>query len=124
MESNRKAIEGRTSASCSTLVLSSEEAWAIRLALRHAASDIWQTLRVTELNLTGKDPNFPEMQPIVMETPTPIHRAGADESHKVHSEVEEALRLLAGKMHGMPFPSNANVLARGGNATPTNPKPQ
>ena len=84
-----------TSLSCS---LSPEEVRQLKDALWKARCDIWQTIRVSEYNLTGKDPNFPSDAPdAIPSPPTLIHRAGLDGSYAVFEEVCEALKMLSGK---------------------------
>ena len=76
-------------------VLSADEVEQLRQVLWKARSDIWQTARVSEYNLTGKDPNFPEDagsgQPAI---PSTVTRAGVDESYAVVTELEQATRML------------------------------
>lgn len=78
------------------VVLSELEAEQLADALWNARRDIWQTARVTEYNLSGRDPTFPEDSPVEPpRIPKQIHRAGLDESYRVHAEVCEAIRVLA-----------------------------
>lgn len=78
--------------------LSSEEVQQLKDALWKARCDIWQTARVSEYNLTGKDPNFPSDAPTTPPNPPRlIHRAGLDESYAVFEEVCAALKMLSGK---------------------------
>ena len=65
-------------------------------ALWRARSDIWQTARVSEYNLTGKDPLFPNDRPNTPpDPPMTVTRAGVDQSYKVIEYIEETVKLLA-----------------------------
>lgn len=86
--------EGLGASSCS---LSADEVKLLKDALWAARSDIWQTLRVNERNLTGIDPVFPHDEPVKPEYPSLIHRAGLDESYEVHRQICEAQKMLASK---------------------------
>jgi predicted nuclease of predicted toxin-antitoxin system len=78
---------------------SSEEMQQIRDALWKARCDIWQTARVAEYNLTGKDPSFPsDSADVAPNPPRLIHRAGLDASYAVFEEVSAALKMLHHKM--------------------------
>lgn len=79
------------------LYLTPEEVKMIQAALRAARSDIWQTARVTSINLKGVDLNFPDDAPM---TPgcTWIHEAGLKESLRVHEQVSAAVTWLARKL--------------------------
>ena len=71
-----------------------EEVKILRDTLRAAKNDIWQFIRLAEYNLTGKDPNFPEDEPEGKpETPSLVHRAGLEESYRVHRACELALHV-------------------------------
>ncbi len=74
--------------------LSTSDVAFIEAALKAAASDIWQTVRVSERNLTGKDPCYPNDEPCKPDVPQLIHRKGIDESNRVHSQVTAALVIL------------------------------
>jgi hypothetical protein len=70
-------------------------------ALISARTDIWQTARVSEGNLTGRDPTFPDDKP----TPIPVKprlvtRAGIDESYAVIEQISAALRIAARAVDG------------------------
>ncbi len=85
------------------VTLTAAEAEQIGDALWSARSDIWQTARVSEYNLTGNDPSFPEDTPSGRPAvPKLIHRAGLDESYRVFNEVCEASRMLALKRKDLP----------------------
>jgi hypothetical protein len=78
--------------------LTPEEVKQLADALWKARSDIWQTARVSEYNLTGKDPNFPNVTPNTPPSPPKlIHRAGLNESYAAFEEVCAALKMLCGK---------------------------
>lgn len=66
----------------------------IRTALSSASSDLWQLIRVSEYNLSGKDLNFPtDSANPVPEKPMLVSRVGIEESIKVHAIISEALKL-------------------------------
>jgi hypothetical protein len=92
---DQATAEAAPEAGCS---LSSQEVQQLKDALWKARCDIYQTARVSEYNLTGKDPNFPGDAPdAVPNPPKLIHRAGLDESYAVLEEVCDALKMLYGK---------------------------
>ena len=81
-----------------TIELTREEYRRIRDTLWAARCDIWQTARVSEYNLTGKDPNFPEDKPADAPIlPKFVHRAGLDASYAVVEELSDTLKWLARK---------------------------
>lgn len=86
--------EGLGATSCS---LSADEVKTIKDALWAARTDVWQTLRVNERNLTGVDPVFPHGEPCKPDAPLLIHRRGLDESYLVHKQICEAQKMLASK---------------------------
>lgn len=77
------------------MLLSADEVELLKNVLWAARSDIWQTLRVNERNLTGVDPVFPNDKPFKPEPPSLIHRAGLDESYEVHRQICEAQKMLS-----------------------------
>ena len=66
---------------------------------RKAKSDIWQTARVSETNLTGKDPCFPLDAVHKPDPPKLITRRGIDESYGVVDEIAEAMKIIYSKIH-------------------------
>lgn len=79
-------------------LLTSEEMKKVRNILWEARSDIWQTARVSEYNLTGKDPNFPDDAPGTPPNPPKlITRAGLDESYALVDKIFSVLKMLARK---------------------------
>ena len=79
-------------------ILSAEEITILQNALYNARCDIFQTARVAEYNLTGKDPIYPDDSPPTRPNPPKlITRNGLDESYTVYDEVCEALKMLWGK---------------------------
>ena len=62
-----------------------------------AKNDIWQFVRIAELNLSGKDPNFPDDSPIELTAPTLVSRKGLDESYAVHEQLSSMIRKLSTK---------------------------
>lgn len=89
--------------------LSADEVKLLKDALWAARSDIWQTLRVNERNLTGIDPEFPHDEPCKPEEPSLIHRAGLDESYKVHRQICEAQKMLASKANSRNQPPEGSA---------------
>lgn len=92
-----RAFKNSKSIPYSYCSLSADEVKTLQDALWAARSDIWQTLRVNERNLTGIDPVFPHDEPCKPKEPVLIHRAGLDESYKVHRQICEAQKMLASK---------------------------
>lgn len=80
------------------LLLSPAEVKQLSDALWKARCDIWQTARVSEYNLTGKDPLFPADKPNpIPNPPRLITRKGLDDSYVTCEEVCAALKMLADK---------------------------
>lgn len=63
--------------------------------LRRAQSNIWQTLRMDERNLTGKDPNFPDDAPCKPDTPMLPTTTWMNRTHELHEEMSVGIRALA-----------------------------
>ena len=74
-----------------------EEVEMLGAALWTARCDIWQTARVSEYNLTGKDPNFPNDEGTPPTTPKLIHREGLTASYQTFDQVCAALAMLSQK---------------------------
>lgn len=83
------------------ITLSKMEAEFFSKVMWDARSDIWQTARVSERNLTGKDPVFPNDAPCKPEQPVLIHRAGIDESYRRIKKLETALSARRSKIKAM-----------------------
>lgn len=77
-----------------SISLSESEANFLRDALRAARSDIWQTMRVSEMNLTGRDPAHGYETLGKPDVPMAITRQGVDESNAVHSKLIAAMAIL------------------------------
>lgn len=82
---------------CKGCFLSSKEVTLLSDALWVARCDIWQTARVSEYNLTGTDPNFPNDTGSQPKIPRLIHREGLNESYRAFDQVCEALKMLSRK---------------------------
>ena len=74
--------------------LTKEEADTIRDVLIAARVDIWQTARVSEGNLTGRDPAFPGDEPVCRTSPLLVAREGIDESYAVIERLSAAISVL------------------------------
>ena len=61
-----------------------------RVELEHAASDILQTARANQLNLTGTDPVFPGDHFESSKGQTLVHQKGIDDSLKIRKRCLEA----------------------------------
>lgn len=80
-----------------TVQFTPEEVQMLSDALWVARCDIWQTARVSEYNLTGKDPNFPDDEGTPPMTPKLIHREGLTASYQTFDQVVAALAMLSQK---------------------------
>lgn len=84
------------------ITLTKLEAEFLSKAMWEGRSDIWQTARVSEYNLTGKDPLFPDDKPNAKPSPPmTVTRAGLDESYRRIKKLETANAVLRSKIKAM-----------------------
>jgi hypothetical protein len=81
------------------ITFTEQEVDLINKAISAARVDIYQTARVSEINLTGVDPNFPNDPPIKQRNPMLISREGIDESFKVHEQLCEVQKIIMSKFN-------------------------
>lgn len=67
--------------------------------LREAKSDIWQTLRVSESNLNGIDPCFPEDEKYFPNPPRLVDQGGINESYERIAKIEKVQKMLWDKVN-------------------------